>query len=399
VGIPTWTSPGPDLRRVDAQFRVDGSRGDGQSPARVKTDPPLFAIVSFTHRADHMPDEDLLLPDHRAAFGTGVIGVCDVCGKRQAVIILQKERFKLCVIDFLNKAWEKTTAKPGVPLPAYRSERVWFETEVSEAHHAPAVILSPTKVVRRPSVLVAPDVYGITTTILDVAIRLARDGFEVILPDVSRTSGVGFPEHLTTRLGATFGGGVPMQSPRVQRLVQLYRDALTYVRKRPFVDPNKYGLFGAGYGGSLAIGLAAEDVKLAALALAYPAPVRPAKVVTLLTAPVLLVSAGRDSAGGRIRRSFEPLAGSAPGAVTYADFPGVRRYFLNRDLRAYDLSTAEAAWQRIVGFLHEQMIPPPPRPPHLLVQTTPPPFPLPPAPGGSERPSSAPTGSAASPSG
>ena len=60
-----------------------------------------------------MRDDDRLLNLTDAEFGTGVVGVCDICGTRQAVIVLKKERFKLCVLDFLNKTWLKTDKKPG----------------------------------------------------------------------------------------------------------------------------------------------------------------------------------------------------------------------------------------------------------------------------------------------
>ncbi|HLY76791.1 MAG TPA: dienelactone hydrolase family protein [Thermoplasmata archaeon] len=308
-------------------------------------------------------DQDLLLPDYPAVFGSGIIGVCDICGKRQAVIVLQKERFKLCVLDFLNKSWLNTTLKPGAPLPPYRSDRVWFPTAVSASGSASAILLTPTKLVRHPTVLITPDVYGVTTALLDAAIRFAKDGYEVLVPEVGNASGIGFPEHLATRSGAYLAGGVPLRSPRTRKLVLYFQDALRYVRARPMADPDKTAVFGVGFGGSLALGVAGEEQKLTAVVLAYPMPVRPSGYAELVTAPVLFVDAGRDGASRRSRRSFESRAPQAGSPVEYADFPDARRNFLSRDLRAYDLALAEAAWGRILLFLKSRLQPPPPKPP------------------------------------
>lgn len=308
-------------------------------------------------------DQDLLLPDYPAVFGSGVIGVCDICGKRQAVIVLQRERYKLCVLDFLNKSWLNSTIKPGAPLPPYRSDRIWFDTPMSKSGHSTGILLTPTKVVRHPTVLITPDLYGVTTVLLDAAIRFAKDGYEVLIPEVGKTPGIGFPEHLATRTGAYLAGGVPLQSRRTRRLVLYLQDALTALRTRPLADTDKAALFGVDFGGSLALGVAGEEQKLSAVAVAYPMPVRPAGYVGLVTAPVLFVDAGRDGASRRARQSFESRAAELGAPVEYADFPAARRHFLARDLRAYDLALAESAWARILAFFKGRLQPAPPRPP------------------------------------
>ena len=241
-----------------------------------------------------------------AEFGSGVIGVCDICGTRQAVIVLSKERFRLCVIDFLNKAWIKTDKKAGSPVPLYRSDRIEFPTTVSLSKKAPAIVLSPTKAVRHPVVLITPDVYGLTTAVLDAAIRFAREGFEVLIPDIAKTDGIGGGHHIALRRGAWFGGGVRVERQRtVADLVRLYGDALAYLFTREMVDPSKAAVFGASYGGSLALAVAAGNTKLAAVALAYPMPVKPRDLAKLVSVPLLCVAGSSEPA----RRASH---GSAP---------------------------------------------------------------------------------------
>lgn len=315
-------------------------------------------------------DDDRLLATPDLQFGSGVVGVCDVCGKRQAVVILQKERFKLCVLDFLNKTWSTPGLKAGAPLPLYRSERIWYPTDASGAGKAPAILLSPTKVVKHPAILFAPDIYGLTTSILDGAIRMAREGFEVMLPDVAKTGSVGPLDHLSMRLGAHLRGGVALDSRRVTHLRTLYADALRYLRTRDMVDPEKSAVVGLSYGGSLAVALAGSDSSLTATVVAYPRPLRDPEYLKLLSAPVLFVDAGADSSARKARGQFEALRGTVD--VRFVDAPSARHGFLARDLRAYRIEDAEAAWTAVLAFLRERLLPAPPKPPAPKVVAAPP---------------------------
>ncbi|MCI4333360.1 MAG: dienelactone hydrolase family protein [Thermoplasmata archaeon] len=344
-----------------------------------------------------MRDDDLLLTTPGLEFGSGVIGPCDICGKRQAVIVLNKERYKLCVIDFLNKSWTGSKAKPGAPMPPYRSERVTFPTDAVPSGEAAGILLSPTKVARRPVVLITPEVYGITTSLLDAAIHFARAGFEVLIPDVGRTSLFGPTDHLTSRLALRTKGGVPITVPRVAKLVRFYTDALNYLRSRDIVDPEKSAVFGLSYGGSLALALAGLDQKLTAVALAYPVPVVPAEALQLVTAKVFVVSGRRDRVAGASRAQLEKLP---PGQVEFVAMTEVGHNYLSRDLRAYDQNRAEETWVDVIAFLKRQLMPPPPKPPApptrpaaamtgpptVVAPAAPKPAPVPAAPAGAPAP-------------
>jgi dienelactone hydrolase len=309
-----------------------------------------------------MRDDDRMM-DLPNEFGSGVVGVCDICGVRQAVIILSKERYKLCVTDFLNKTWIQSDKSPGAPLPLYRSDRIWFETASTSSGKAPAIVLTPTKAVRHPVVLVTPDVYGITTTLLDAAIRFARDGCEVLIPDLGKTDGIGAGHHVALRAGSRLRGGVSLRSKRIVDLLNLYTDALEFLRGREMVDPGKTALFGASYGASLALVLASQDTKLTAVALAYPQPVSPPDLGKLVTAPILLVTGASDRVGQKSRAQLESAGRPASAVFEVLEVPGVRHDFLARDMSAYDLPSAEVAWTRIQDFLKQRLLPPPPRPP------------------------------------
>ncbi len=307
-----------------------------------------------------MRDDDLMLKTPDLEFGSGVIGVCDICGKRQAVIVLQKERYKLCVIDFLNKTWTGSEQKPGAPLPPYRSETVSFPTDAVPSGAAYALALRPTKVVRHPGILITPEVYGITTALLDAAIHFAREGFEVLVPDLGKTSLFGPGDHLRysdrppdqggTRgdlpEGVEVDGGLrrrPDLPPRpgngrpgpdggVRPLVRRVARARTR-RPRPKADRG---------GGRL------------------PGPLAPPDALTLVTAKVFFVAGTRDKVAASARAQLEKVI---PKQVEFDAVTEVGHDFLSRDLRAYDQNRAEATWAHIVAFYKRLLMPPPPKPP------------------------------------
>jgi dienelactone hydrolase len=307
-----------------------------------------------------MRDDDKLLTTPGLEFGSGVVGPCDICGTRQAVIVLSKERYKLCVIDFLNKTWVKSEAKPGAPLPPYRSELVHFATDQVPSGKAAAIVLTPTKVVRRPGVLITPEVYGITTSILDGAIHLARAGFEVMVPDLAKTSLFGPGDHLSTRLSVRTKGGVQVTGPRVAKLTRFYADALADLRSRDMVDPDHSGAFGLSFGGALTLALAGFDQKLTAIAVAYPPPIAPPAALGLITAKVYFVAGAKDRTAAAARRQLEALPA---GFAEFETVAGVGGDYLARDLRAYDQNRAEATWAHVIEFFNRQLLPPPVRVP------------------------------------
>jgi carboxymethylenebutenolidase len=230
---------------------------------------------------------------------------------------------------------------------------------------AQAVVLSPTKATKHPVVLLTPDTYGITTTLLDAAIRFAREGYEVLIPDIMKTDGRGTTLHLATRSSVQLRGGVDVKSRSVASLLRLYADALGYLRSREMVDPAKAALFGTSYGGSLALALAAEDTKLAAVALAYPMPVWPHDLANLVTVPVLYLRGSADRTSPKAWAQLVAAQSATKNPFEFIEIPGARHDFLARDLSAYDVGRAEAGWTWILAFLKRNLVPPPPKPPTM----------------------------------
>ena len=197
---------------------------------------------------------------------------------------------------------------------------------------------------------------------LDAARRFAHAGYEVLLPDLGKTDLLGPGDLLSLRADVRLRGGVRVESSRIRKVVELYDDALEYLRTRPMVDPGRTAVFGASYGGSLALAVAGEGRNLVGVALAFPQPIAPGDYARLLNAPVLVVAGDRDASAQRCRDQLE--AARAHGLDLRVEMiPGQGHLFLARESRAYDLSSAEAAWTKILRFLQERLVPPPPKPP------------------------------------
>jgi dienelactone hydrolase len=210
-------------------------------------------------------------------------------------------------------------------------------------------------------VLIVPDVYGITTTLVEAAIRFAREGFEVLTPDLGKTDGIAAAPMLLARGTARFRGGVDTRSAEVTRLVRLLDDALDHLLSREMVDPSRTAVFGTSFGASVALAFAAQSPRLSAAVLAYPLPVRPAGLPGLITVPTLCITGSRDRVAARSTAQFR--ASTASPAPSVVEVAGARHHFLSRDLGGYELGPAEEAWQTIVVFLKGQLMPPPPPPP------------------------------------
>jgi carboxymethylenebutenolidase len=314
-----------------------------------------------------LTDEDLLLETPSGEFGSGVVGVCDICHQRQAVIILSKERFKLCVIDFLNKAWVKTEAKPAAAIPPFTSSREYLPSRAVPGGRAPVVVLSPTKVVKRASVLVVPEVFGLTTQVLEAGVRLAHEGFEVILPDFAKMPGVNLLTYARLRGYRMLFDSVPVSQSHREAYLRVLDDCRRYVKSRPLVDPTHFGVLGISYGGALALAYAAQTPEVGTVALAYPFMIRPASWLQSLKAPVLAVYGSEDNVAAPSLILLREAAQRYGFPFESLVLPGVRHHFLNRDLKSYRLPEAELAWARLMAHMKAGLQPPKviPTPPHL----------------------------------
>jgi carboxymethylenebutenolidase len=306
-----------------------------------------------------MPDEDLLLDIAKPEFGSGIVGVCDICHARQAVVVLTKERFKLCVQDFLNKAWIRSTEKPGALTLPFSSTTDFVQTSSVPGGVALSVHLKPTKTAKHPMVTVVPDVFGLTTQVLEAGIRFARAGYEVVMPDIARTPGFGLPKFIMERGMRFVTGSIPVSLSRRERLFRVLDACRTVALKDESIDPSHQAVFGMSYGGALALAYAAEVPQLSAVAVAYPYSVSPASRLMTLKCPVFAMFGEKDSASSASCKKIRDAAAHWEAPIEFVVVPGASHHFLSREHSAYKVAAAEAGWREILAFLKDRLETPP----------------------------------------
>ncbi|MCL4324684.1 MAG: dienelactone hydrolase family protein [Candidatus Thermoplasmatota archaeon] len=320
-----------------------------------------------------MSDEDLLLPGTESReFGAGVVGVCDVCHKRQAVIILNKERFKLCVLDFLNKSWIKSEEKPAAFTFPFSSSTDFIRTSAVPGGVLHAIRLKPSKLVKHPLVMIVPDPVGVSTQNIEAAVRFARAGYDVVMPDTGRIPGLSFVVDYVLDRGTRFlKGAVLLPASRRLRLLRVMDACRRHVLQDDMIDPSRQAIYGASYGATFALAYAAESEGIKAVALAYPYAVTPLGRLASISAPVHAVYGKKDRRAGF---SSDLLArGFSSWGIEYSTtvIPGVDHNFLGRDETSYRVRGAEKGWQAILDFVHSRFEPPqaatPNLPPGVLV--------------------------------
>jgi dienelactone hydrolase len=331
-----------------------------------------------------MTDEDLLLEEQHDDYGAGIVGPCDICKVRQAVIVLEKEGFKLCVLDFLNKSWIKTAQPAKGHILPFKSSTEYVPCRAAIGGVVPVVLLSPTAELKRPSALVVPEVYGITTQVLEAGVRLAHQGYEVAIPDFVRIHGVNLVTAAKLRASKILLDEVHISQSHRDRAFRILEATRKYLLTRPLVLPERQVVVGLSYGGSLALGFAAQTPSLSGVAVAYPYMIHPPSYLQNLHCPVLVVAGGGDSRTGpsllELHR-WSHIYGLNVGTMVV---PDARHHFLSRAHKGYDAQKADLAWSRMMAFVRHCLSPPPvkapPRPP------VPPPVPPPARPPSSASP-------------
>lgn len=333
-----------------------------------------------------MTDEDLLLESEHDDFGAGVVGVCDICKVRQAVIVLQKEGFKLCVLDFLNKSWIKTAASPKGHLLPFKSTTEFVPCRAVPGGRVPVIVLSPSEELKRPSALVIPEVYGLTTQVLEAGVRLAHQGYEVAIPDFVRIHGVNFWTAAKLRASKILLDEVHISQSHRDRAFRILETTRKFLLSRPFVVPDRQVVVGLSYGGSLALGFAAQTPGLSGVALAYPYMIHPPSWIQTIHCPVFVVAGGADHKAGPSLLQLHQAAHRYGVNVGTLVIPNAGHHFLSRAHRTYEPDQSEVAWARMMAFVNHCLRPPAPKAP---VVPKPPASPPPAATAAKAAPSSA----------
>jgi carboxymethylenebutenolidase len=220
------------------------------------------------------------------------------------------------------------------------------------------VLFLPDSDAPRPVVIVLHERYGLVEHTLDLAARLARDGYLALAPDL-------FARWPGDR-AALGRGEVRVTLPDAQVAAEI-GESIQYLRDRPGVQSNAVVLMGVCQSGRYPIVVSSERADLAACVVFYGAaqpsdwqvtdsqPRSMAEMLAALAAPTLFVFGEGDhviSLGDvlRVRGALEVARRSYRMRV----FPDVPHGWLNDTMPGrYRPAAAQAAWSMLLAFLEE----------------------------------------------
>lgn len=211
-----------------------------------------------------------------------------------------------------------------------------------------AFIAQPDDDAKHPGVVLIQEWWGIEPHILDLANKLATEGFVVAVPDLYHGKVATEPNDAMRM--------IMMIRSNVDRAVQEVIGALDTVKAMPNVEPKKLGLIGFCVGGFMTYTVASHYPDLAAVVPFYgggydPTPEEVAKV----NAPVLAVYGSQD--GGIPMEQVEKverLYKQAGKDITVKVYDAGHA-FLNPEHGMGNEQAAAEAWPLAVNFLKEKL--------------------------------------------
>ena len=211
-----------------------------------------------------------------------------------------------------------------------------------------AFVAQPDDYAKHPGVVLIQEWWGIEPHILDLANKLATEGFVVAVPDL-------YHGHVATepndamRMIMTIRGNIDRAAKEVI-------GALETVKAMPNVEPKKLGLIGFCVGGLMTYVVASRYPDLAAVVPFYgggydPTPEEVAKV----NAPVLAVYGKQDGSIPMEQvEKIEQMYKQAGKDITVKVYDAGHA-FLNPTHGTGDEKSAAEAWPLAVNFLKEKL--------------------------------------------
>ena len=224
----------------------------------------------------------------------------------------------------------------------------------------PAFLTRLTADIRRPAVILIPEIFGLNENIRDTARRIAEAGYAALAPDFFRHEPTPYDQFSTARQVAS-------SLTDAQALVDI-DNALSFLNSQPFVQPRSTGIFGFCMGGRLAfLASCMHADRIRACVDFYGArksggSVHPGQTMiplaeaASLQAPVLMFYGEKDSFISKeeiekVRRRLTELSKRFEIHV----YPGADHGFFCDARGSYAPEAASDAWSRTLRFLADHL--------------------------------------------
>lgn len=201
-----------------------------------------------------------------------------------------------------------------------------------------------------PGIVLIQEWWGIEPHILDVAERLAREGFVVMVPDLYHGKVSNEPDDAQKM--------VMMLRSNLERAIGEINLALEYLRNNAGVQPKKLGLMGFCVGGFLTFKTAEQYAHLGAISPWYGGGYSPTpEEVAKINVPVLAVYGELDR-GIPVEgvKKVEKLFADVGKNAEFRIYPNAGHAFLNPAHGAYVEGPATDAWARASAFFKKYLV-------------------------------------------
>ncbi len=211
-----------------------------------------------------------------------------------------------------------------------------------------AFVAQPDDDAKHPGLVLIQEWWGIESHIIDLAQKLAAEGFVVTVPDLYHGKVVTEPNDAQKAVMMLYGN--------VDKAAGEIIGALDSLKANPSVEPKKLGVMGFCVGGFLAYTVASRYADLGAVATFYgggydPTPEEVAKV----NAPVLAIYGKKDSNIPQEQiDKIEKLYKEAGKDITVKVYDAGHA-FINPDHGMGDEASAKDAWPKAVNFLRDNL--------------------------------------------
>ncbi|MCX6017846.1 MAG: dienelactone hydrolase family protein [Chloroflexi bacterium] len=197
----------------------------------------------------------------------------------------------------------------------------------------------------RPGIVLIQEWWGIEPHVLDLAQRLASQGYAVMVPDLYHGQIATEPDDARKL--------VMMTMQNVERVIHEVTLALDHLRADPRVQPKKLALMGFCMGGTVTFKVACRYPHLAAVSPWYGGGIDPEKEpIDGINAPILAIYGEQDQGIPVSRvRALEHALHAAGKDATFHIYPNAGHAFLNDAHGSYHAESAADAWAKLLAFL------------------------------------------------
>ena len=193
-----------------------------------------------------------------------------------------------------------------------------------------------------PAIIVIQEWWGLNDHIMDVANRLAHEGYVTLAPDLYHGQVATEPDEARKLV-------MELDMPAAVREIG---QAIAYLLDQDYVSGDKVGIMGFCMGGGLVLQTALVNESLAVAIPFYGSPLS-AEDAGKVTAPVLGLYGGADQGipADAVKKMEEGLqAAGIPNQIIIYD--GAPHAFFNDTRDSYTPAAAEDAWPRVLQWLN-----------------------------------------------